>query len=134
MAMAMLIWFLLCVLVGVVADNRGRSAVGFFALSLVLSPLVGIVVLLLFADLKAQTAQKEREAREEAEREDARRREHEAHVASIQAIAAGRPASPTASAADEIAKLGDLLRQGLLTDEEFKAQKAIVLARGASMH
>jgi hypothetical protein len=35
--------------------------------------------------------------------------------------------SPSSSIADEIAKLGDLRSQGLLTDEEFAAQKSKVL-------
>lgn len=39
-----MLWAVLSVLVGVYADRKGRSGVGFFVLSLVLSPLVGFVV------------------------------------------------------------------------------------------
>ena len=34
-------WFVLSVLVGIYADNKGRSGWGFFLLSLFLSPLIG---------------------------------------------------------------------------------------------
>ena len=35
---------------------------------------------------------------------------------------------PKASVADELIKLSELQKQGLLTDEEFQAQKAKLLA------
>jgi hypothetical protein len=41
----------------------------------------------------------------------------------IQSVAGG-----SASAADELAKLGDLKAKGVLSDEEFAAQKAKILA------
>ena len=37
-------WILLCVLVAIFAWYRGRSALGFFFLSFVLSPVVGFIV------------------------------------------------------------------------------------------
>jgi hypothetical protein len=41
----------------------------------------------------------------------------------------GQPAGPPASVADDLAKLGALLRQGLLTPSEFEAAKARLLGR-----
>jgi len=38
------LWILLAVLVGVFASQRGRSGPAFFALSLLLSPLVGFAI------------------------------------------------------------------------------------------
>jgi hypothetical protein len=38
------------------------------------------------------------------------------------------PAAPAADPAEQIQKLGDLKAQGLLTDAEFEAQKAKILA------
>lgn len=38
------LWIALSVVAGVVAHNKGRSGVGLFFLSLVLSPLVGLIV------------------------------------------------------------------------------------------
>lgn len=41
-----LIWIILAVLVGMYAGKKGRSTVGFFLLSLVLSPLIGFLAAL----------------------------------------------------------------------------------------
>jgi hypothetical protein len=43
-----------------------------------------------------------------------------------QVVSTGGPAAPT-EVADEIAKLGELRDKGLLTDEEFQAQKQKLL-------
>lgn len=37
------IWFALSIMAGVVAGNKGRSGVGFFMLSVFLSPLIGLL-------------------------------------------------------------------------------------------
>lgn len=39
-------WIILSILAGWIAGNKGRSSFGIFLLSLVLSPLVGIIVAL----------------------------------------------------------------------------------------
>ena len=36
-------WIALCVVVGLYANSKGRSGIGFFALSLFLSPLIGLI-------------------------------------------------------------------------------------------
>lgn len=41
--LAFFLWIVLSVLAGVLAENKGRSGVGFFFLSLVLSPLIGLI-------------------------------------------------------------------------------------------
>lgn len=46
----------------------------------------------------------------------------------VRQVAADAGAGTQPSTADEIAKLADLRKQGLLTDEEFAAQKAKILA------
>jgi len=48
-------------------------------------------------------------------------------LGSVMAQAQGTHAAPATSAADELAKLGELLSQGLLTQAEFDAQKARLL-------
>ncbi len=48
-------------------------------------------------------------------------------LGSVMTKAHGSQAAPAASAADELAKLGELLSQGLLTQAEFDAQKARLL-------
>jgi hypothetical protein len=40
-------WIALCIVAGVIAENKGRSSVGFFFLSLVLTPLVGVIAALI---------------------------------------------------------------------------------------
>lgn len=37
-------WFLFSIVAGIIAGSRGRSGIGYFALSVVLSPLVGIIL------------------------------------------------------------------------------------------
>jgi|SaaInlStandDraft_3_1057020.scaffolds.fasta_scaffold37372_1 hypothetical protein len=44
-----LVWIALCVVTAVIANNKGRSVVGFFCLSFLLSPLVGIIAALVIS-------------------------------------------------------------------------------------
>lgn len=46
------VWFLLSIAVGVLAGNKGRSGFGFFLLSLVLSPLIGLLFAIAVENLK----------------------------------------------------------------------------------
>ena len=39
------VWLLLCALVGSVADNKGRFGWGYVLLSLILSPIIGLIVI-----------------------------------------------------------------------------------------
>ena len=49
--MAIVLWFLLCfvpgIVVGMIAADKGRSFAGFFLLSLVLTPLIGLIAALI---------------------------------------------------------------------------------------
>lgn len=40
----LIFWFIFCVVVAVVADNRGHSGVTYFLISLILSPLIGLIL------------------------------------------------------------------------------------------
>jgi len=40
------LWFIFAGVAALIATNKGRSGIGFFALSVVLSPLVGIIIAL----------------------------------------------------------------------------------------
>ena len=55
----LMIHFILCIAVGRVAENKGRSLLGFFLLSFFLSPIVGIICALLAAPDNAQLALRE---------------------------------------------------------------------------
>jgi hypothetical protein len=122
------VWFLLSWGVGALASSRGRSGIGFGLLSFFTSPVVGVIVVLIMKDLEAE---KEREYRDA--------REHDRQLESIKAIARsnsnnkpfGKSTAPVKSfsVADELIKLGALKEKGLLTDEEFTAQKRLLLAK-----
>jgi len=47
-------WFLFAVIVGVFASNRGRSGFGWFLLSLVISPLLGLLFVAVSKNLAAE--------------------------------------------------------------------------------
>jgi hypothetical protein len=54
-------WITLAIIVGVVANARGRSGWGWFFLSaLLLSPLLGLVLVLCLTNLKKQALEKDR--------------------------------------------------------------------------
>lgn len=118
-----LLWCLFAGGVGMLANSRGRSGFGFFLLSVVLSPLLGLIVVLLMSDLAQEKAVAESQAQKQAF-------EHERQLESIKAVTASvkAPAPNVAgSVADEIAKLLELKDRGALTAEEFQAQKAKLL-------
>ena len=50
-----IIWLVLCFVIAAGAGNRGRSAVGFFFLSALLSPLIGFIALIALGNKKPGT-------------------------------------------------------------------------------
>ena len=42
-------WLVFAVIVGVIANNKGRSGIGWFLFSIVLSPLLGLIVVLVLS-------------------------------------------------------------------------------------
>jgi len=42
----LIIWIVLCILIGSLASSKGRSFFGYFLLSVILSPLIGLLILL----------------------------------------------------------------------------------------
>jgi hypothetical protein len=52
-------WFALAIVVGVAAGGRGRSGVGWFALALILSPLIAGLLLLIPTDMRTRELPKE---------------------------------------------------------------------------
>ncbi len=118
-------WLILSVGVGCLANARGRSGFGFFLVSALLSPLIGLIIVLVV-----------RNPKEEEQQQNVRRQEHERQLESIRAIATPRspdlvvrapPTVPTMSVADEIQKLATLRDRRLLTDSEFQVQKSRLL-------
>ena len=136
-----ILWILLCVGVTWLADSRGRSAFGFFLLSLFFSPLLGLIVVLVIPDLVKQAEAEALRQREQDQREKNQRAEHERQLESIRAISAAATAAPpvaavrsvpvTRTVSDELEKLAGLRDRGILTEDEFQSQKAALLAAKA---
>jgi hypothetical protein len=59
MIIIVLCWFVLAIVVGVAAGGRGRSEVGWFALALILSPLIAGLLLPTLPDLRTHELTKE---------------------------------------------------------------------------
>jgi hypothetical protein len=70
-----LVWVVLAVLVGQKAAERGRSGLGYGLLSLVFSPVLGIIFVLASSDLV-----------EQARRDEQQRIENARHLATIKAL------------------------------------------------
>jgi hypothetical protein len=129
------VWGLLALGVAMLADTRGRSGFGFFLLSFFLSPILGLIVVLVMKNLIEEHASEAIRRREADAKEEQRRREHEAHLESIRAITSKKevssnnlPSSVTLSIADEIRKLGELKNAGLLSEDEFASEKKKLLS------
>lgn len=106
-----LVWVVLAILVGVLADSRGRSGIAWVLFSLILSPLIGLVVVMVMQDLRKASV-------DLADK----RADRDAHLVALQAAHA-----PKVGVADELERLDELRKRGLLTDAQFDAQKAKLL-------
>lgn len=108
------IWLLISVFGDIFrSDDLGGWGKALWIIFIVFLPYLGVLVYLIARGGKMQ----ERAVSDMAKREEATRK----YIQS--AAGAGG-----ASAADELAKLGQLKTQGVLTEEEFAAQKAKLLA------
>jgi hypothetical protein len=137
----LLVWFFLCCLVANLADSRGRSALGYFFFSIMLSPLLGFAVLLVKSNKKQEEKEEEWRRRSEENRDFDRKREHEKQLESLRALTAMQqrtsptPVAPNArqvSLADELEKLAALRDRGVLTNDEFESQKKALLGPSAT--
>lgn len=50
--MVVLFWLFFSVMVGVYANSKGRSGIGFFFIALIISPLVGFIIALVISPLE----------------------------------------------------------------------------------
>jgi Short C-terminal domain/Phospholipase_D-nuclease N-terminal len=95
------------------SHDMGGWAKALWVIFLIILPFLGVLVYLIFRG----GSMHERRARDVAMQQQA----FDAYVRQT----AGTPGS---SAADELSKLADLKSQGVITDQEFEAQKAKLLA------
>ena len=85
--------------------------------------------------MPAEEEKEKAKAEAHAEQERVRREEHEKQLEALRAItgsvtpkvAAGVTSETSTSVADELVKLAQLVERGLLTPDEFSAQKAALL-------
>ncbi len=50
--MEVFVWLVLSALIGVLADSHGRSGFGYFLLSMLLSPVIGLIITLIVGEKK----------------------------------------------------------------------------------
>lgn len=105
------IWLVISIFIDIFrSDDIGGFAKAMWALFVIVLPLLGVLVYIIArGDSMNERAMKQAAAQEKAARQ------------YIQEAAGGT------STADELAKLADLNKQGVLTDAEFAAQKAKLL-------
>lgn len=103
-------WIVLSFVVGFVGDGRKIGFFGAFALSLIFSPLVGILITLASSS-KAQIEYQQKMLNLQKQQIE---KQNETQSPSI---------------ADEIRKLNDLKNEGLITDDEFNQQRSRILGQ-----
>ena len=105
------IWLVISIFIDIFrSDDIGGFAKAMWALFVIVLPLLGVLVYIIArGDSMNERAMKQAAAQEKAARQ------------YIQEAAGGT------STADELAKLADLRKQGVLTDDEFAVQKAKLL-------
>lgn len=115
MAVVLVVW-LICGVIGIAwGHSKGRTGLGF-----VLGFFLGLIGLLIFAFVKPRPNQLSPTGQA--------LREIPANVNRLAAATAESRAAPApASIAEELARFGDLREKGLITEDEFLAQKARLL-------
>lgn len=123
-------WLIASVVVGAVAASRGRSGFGFFLISFLLSPLIGLLVLLLVRNY----AEEDRQWRA---RRDATRRASplQSPAVTTTATGGGSTRAPDATGMElrisQLERLAALRSGGVLNDTEFEEQKRQLLGGDA---
>ncbi|MBH9742251.1 zinc ribbon domain-containing protein [Vibrio navarrensis] len=49
-----ILWLIFSICVGALASNKGRSGFGYFLISLILSPLIGLIIVLVISPVAAK--------------------------------------------------------------------------------
>jgi hypothetical protein len=137
MEFVVIVWLMLSAGVGYMASERGRSGFGWAAISIVTSPLLGFIIVLLTRDLVVEAANRERDELRHSENLAAlaRRdigtkpdfmRDNDPHRSTLVLAQKDRSENPIL-VADELTKLASLVDAGHLTSEEFTQQKSRLL-------
>ena len=106
------IWILISVFADIFrSDDLGGWAKALWVIFVIVLPFLGVLLYLIFRGGKMQERARQRAARQDQELR-----------GYVQEVAGG------SGTADQLARLADLKDQGVLTDAEFNAQKAKILA------
>jgi hypothetical protein len=116
----LMIWIIFAVIVGAAASGRGRSVAGWIILSVLVSPLLSLILLVVMPNLREQRT------REEAHRQEL---QHLASIAAGPGLAPRQASLPTEAPMTTLTRLADMRDRGLITVEEFAAKKIEILAR-----
>lgn len=100
-------WIILCILVGFYAKKNGRHGFGYFILSVLLSPLVGFIILLIIGDTQEN---KKKKIRENIKLQNEVKGSLDKKISSSDRI-------------ERLSQLSNLLEKGLITREEFENEK-----------
>ena len=137
MEVIIVVWLLLSVGVGYLASERGRSGVAWALISILTSPLLGLIIVLLLSDLIVDASNREQNQMRHREQLAAlggnTSRKNALNFDSIAQTpqGGGAPPVPAILIADEIEKLVSLRDRGHLSEEEFLQQKARLLGKEA---
>jgi ABC-type Na+ efflux pump permease subunit len=118
-------WLIFSGVVAYIASSRGRLATDYFLLSVLLSPIIGLIILLAKSNLAEET-KKLRLHREEQDRQIEVLEAIKKQESAVGSVRENTVAS-TQLIADELEKLANLRDKGLLTNEEFEARKTMLL-------
>lgn len=103
-------WIIGAFIVGIIGANRKIGFGGALFISLLLSPLIGIII--------TATSKTDEDVKMEQEALKIQKEQ-------LDALANQKPST---SIADELKKLADLKESGVITEEEFEAQKQKILS------
>jgi uncharacterized membrane protein YhdT len=84
--MAFIVWFILSICIGVLAGNRGRSAIGWFLLACIVSPLISFIILFVIKNIKEEEEQMLQQQRARARWQEEKDDEERRHQQILQAI------------------------------------------------
>ena len=122
------LWVLPSIVPGLIAASKGRSFMGFFLLSLFFSPVIGLIAALVASKSQSVTitnnvtSQQAVIPQAPVQRSVSYDAPRVTHSASTQAL----PINPSRTVETEVAmleRLHKLKQEGVLTEEEFKAEK-----------
>jgi len=119
--MEIVVWLVLCVILGFWADSKGRNGFGWGGLSIVISPLLAAVIL--YFSLEKQNKALAEEQKRATAKAEALTLERQAKADELK----NRTTIGAEEFCSELKKLWGLRENSLLTDEEYKTQKRNVI-------